>query len=344
MTHGKDEMNRSVATAVILTFLGCGTTGPSEYVRDDLIVIDCVSGSIASTHDASIGYFSSDMEISSDGSFLYILSPWKVVRFDTAEMTPYAELDLPAQPVMSTSSSAISGNDSLLFVVTFSLNPMVYRITTADMSIADSIPAGSAPAFYRIETRPGTDLLYLVPDGEPLRILDTRLMEFTDTLQVYSDNGVFFPDSGDEMYICSGASVYACDPDTGELLRSRSFPGEIRLMQAPRGGSSIFIRWSTGYGGSPGHTLVELDRTSFGVLDTQENSCEAELLCFAEQLSRLFIYPDREWEYSIMAMDMPGFQPVGEIDIGHDVSTMILSPASDRLFCHVFFDSDPDFD
>ena len=336
-------MRRSVLPAMIMSVPGCGATGPSGYVSDDLIVVDCVSGSIASGHDASIGYCSSDMEIDSDGAFLYILSSWKVIRFDLAEMTPDSELDLPAQQVLGWSHSALSGNDSLLFVVTVSLNPMLYKITTEDMGIADSLPVGSQ--VNAIETRPGTGLLYLAPDGEPLRILDTRLMEFTDTLQVYSYNGVFFPDSGNEMYISSGASVYACDADNGKHIRSRSFPGVINLMEAPRGGSSIFVDWSTGYGGgTPGHTLVELDRTSFDLRGSLENCCGEELMCFAEELSRLFMYPTLQGEYGISVMDMPGFQPVGEIEIGHDLCTMTVSPASDKMLCHVFFDSDPDFD
>lgn len=331
-------MKRSFAAALIMSVLGCGTTGPSEYVRDALIVIDCASGSIELSQDVEIGDCSSDMEISSDGRYLYILSSWKAVRFDLADMTMDAVLDLPTQ----WSYSAISGNDSLLFVATVGVNPALYKITTAEMSVADSIHLGHL--CNMIESRPGTDLLYLVSQTEPMVILDTRLMAFTDTLQISSDGGVSFSDSGGEMYVCSGGTVFACDADNGELLRSRSFPGEISLMQAPRGGGSIFIIWSTGFGfGALGHTLVELDRTSFDVVGQLDNCC-AEMLCFAEQLSRLFIYPDQELDYSIMVMDMPGFQPVGEIEIGHDVGTMMVSHAGDRLFCHVFFDSDPDFD
>ena len=41
---------------------------------------------------------------------------------------------------------------------------------------------------------------------------------------------------------------------------------------------------------------------------------------------------------------MPGFQAAGEIQVKEYVNAMTASPSGDRLYCTVFYHSNPDID
>ena len=129
----REEMKTIYAMIIFLLFSGCGdSTGPSQVLRDQLVVIDTATGSVIETVNLTIGG-NCETEISSDGNFLYILRNCHISKFDLNGMTIEKELFLPVggTPLIS---SAISENDSLLFVVAAGLSPMLYKVTTADMA------------------------------------------------------------------------------------------------------------------------------------------------------------------------------------------------------------------
>ncbi len=331
-------MKTVVVIAVLLLLLGCDdSTGPSQIVRDQLVVIDAVTGSISETVDLAIGP-NRIAEISSYGDFLYIISHCLIKKINLSSMTVEREMRLYVSGTPMP-FSAISENDSLLFVSTSSLSPTLYKITTSDMAIVDSIALSHSST--GIETRPGTDLLYLAFNLEQLCILDTDQMLFTDTLSLPLSfcTDICFSDSGDEIYLFSESSLSAYDSETGDVIRSHTFPGSIYSLEAPSGGKSIFVIWGTF---SSGNTLVELDRSTFLVKGTLENCYNSTFIRYIESASRLFLCPTQD--HNIQVLDMPGFQPAGEIDVEKFVTEMVVSPTSDRLYCLVYYNSHPDVD
>ena len=209
------------------------------------------------------------------------------------------------------------------------------------MAIADTLALNSF-VFNIIGTRPGTDLLYMPYDNDEIHILNTSQMTFTDTLNINFGSEIHFSESGDEMYLFSGGSLNAYDPDTGQSIRGHIFPGVINYMEAPCGSSSMFILWCTLSGTQSDLTLVELDRSTFAIKETSELSYNPWIIGYSESLHRLFLYPTQD--HNILVLDLPGFQTAGEVDVDEYVVEMELSPVSDRLCCFIYYNSNPDVD
>lgn len=166
-------------------------------------------------------------------------------------------------------------------------------------------------------------------------------MVLTDALDIFSNSILLFSDSGDEMYLYLEGYIYAHDPDTGEQIRTQVFPnGVITRMEVPTGTSSIFILWCNMSGIDPDFKLIQLDRSTFAMIETLENSSNPTFIRYAESLSRLFLYPTEDNDISVV--EIPGFQPAGEIDIDEYVKEMAISPSHDRLYCMVYYNSDLD--
>lgn len=150
-------MKKIITIAVFIMFAGCGdSTGPSQVIRDQLVVINTSTGGITETVNlATSGCY--ETEFSSDGNFLYIIDRMNLIsKLDLNSMVVEREQFMPGNGIFLI-HSALSGNDSLLFVL--DSNEKLYKITTSDMTIADTLTLD----FYtinNIETRPGTDLLY----------------------------------------------------------------------------------------------------------------------------------------------------------------------------------------
>ncbi len=320
--------------AMFILMSGCGdSTGPFPILRHQLVVIDAATGGISETVNLEF-YPDCESKISSDGDYIYITGT-NLIKLNLNSMIVESELSMFSG---SMAAADLSENDSLLFVL--NSNAILHKITTVDMAIADTLAVDSF-IFHSIETRPGTDLLYMATGNDEIHILNTAQMIFTDTLNISFENyisDILFSDSGDEMYLFSGCSIYAYDPDTGDVIRSHTFPGSITLMEAPVGSSSLFIF----RGNMSESQIVELDRSTFTIIETSELSNNPSMIRYSESLRRLFLYPTQD--HNILVLDMPGFQPAGEVDVDDYVVEMVLSPTADRLCCFIYYNSNPDVD
>lgn len=326
-------MKKLITIAVFILLSGCGeSTGPSDQIRDQLVVIDTATGSVTETVNLTTGG-NYRTEISSDGDFLYIIrfDINHITKFNLNSMLTEWEGKIPGRDNYLV-NSAISANDSLFFVQ--GGTNKLYKILTADMVVADTL-ALPYSSFCYMEARPGSDLLYMSSYEEQLCIFNTTQMVFEDTLNIFLDSEIFFSDTGDEMYLFSGGELSAYDPDTGEKLRSKWFPGIISSMEIPIGGSNLFILWVTPTGDEFDITLVELDRLTFSTLETLENAPNSGFIRYSEQISRLFLYPSADNGISVLGM--PGFQAAGEVDMDEYVRSMILSPDQSKLYCLVYY-------
>ncbi len=330
------EMKTIFIIAMFILMSGCGdSTGPSPILRNQLVVIDTATGSICETVNLEFGT-DCEAEISSDGNFIYFTGA-NLIKLNLNSMIVESELSMFSGCM---AAADLSENDSLLFALDTSAG-MLYKITTADMAIADTLALNSF-IYHIIGTRPGTDLLYMATGNEQIHILNTAQMTFKDTLNISFDSEIHFSDSGDEMYLFSCGSLNAYDPDTGQRIREHFFPGVINLMEVPCGSSSMFILWCTLSGTQYDLTLVELDRSTFTIEETSELSYNPWMIRYSESLRRLFLYPTQD--HNILVLDMPGFQPAGEVDVDDYVVEMVLSPTADRLYCFIYYNSNPDVD
>ncbi len=114
-----------------------------------------------------------ETEISSGGDYLYIIQQKNLIsKFDLNSMAGELEQFLQGSETYLI-SSALSGNDSLLFVL--DATGKLYKITTGNMAVVDTLTLGTY-SFDRMEMRPGIEMLFLASDNEQIHILDTNQM------------------------------------------------------------------------------------------------------------------------------------------------------------------------
>lgn len=328
-------MKRFLAVVVLAIISSCNSTSPSETIRDDLIVINTVTGGIHEAVSLNLGG-ACELKVSSVGDFLYLLhstsSHASLCKMNIDNMCIEKELVIYGSDIINTSFD-VTDNDYLLLISTCEEQWKFYKITTSDMSIVDSLSFNDYGELG-ICARPNTDLAYISWFNSSILILDWEQMLFTDTLSIpHFTNTVYFSDSGDEMYLRSECCLFAYDPDTGEQLRSQVFDDLINRVEVPRGSNSMFISSMT----MPApyqFRVYEVDRGSFSVIASRKVTICPSGVRYAESVSRLFLYPN--YAGDITVYDMPGFNQAGVVDVDDYVVSMVMSPTSDRLFCHIY--------
>ncbi len=335
-------MNRFITVVVILALVSsCSSTGPSQTIRDELIVINTLTGGIHEAVSLNLGG-ACDLKVSSEGDFLYLLrstsSHHLLRKMNLDNMSIVNELAINGNDVCKASFD-VTDNDFLLLVSYYDEQGIFYKINTTDMSIVDSLSFSDYLEFG-ISARPNTNLAYISWYDSPILVLDWEQMLFTDTLSIpHYKNTVYFSDSGDEMYLQTECCLFAYDPDTGEQLRSQVFDDLINRVEVPRGSNSMFISSMT----MPApyqFRVYEVDRASFSIINSRQLTTSASGLRYAESVSRLFLYPNSTGD--IRVYDMPGFNQAGVVDVENYVVSMVMSPISDRLFCHIYSNYDQD--
>lgn len=336
-------MKKFLAVVVLAILSSCDSTSPSETIRDEMIVINTVTGAVHEAVCLNIGGVC-EMKVSYEGDYLYFLHTTSnhasLHKINLDNMSIENELVIHGSDIINTSFD-VTANDYLLLISTCEEQWKFFKITTSDMSIVDSLSFDDY-AELGIFARPNTDLAYITGFDTSIFILDWEQMLFTDTLSIpHFTNEVYFSDSGDEMYLRSEGCLYAYAPDTGEQRRSQVFDDLINGVEVPRGSNSIFISSMT----MPApyqFRVYEIDRSSFTAIGSRKVTISPTGICYAESVPRLFLYPNHSDDIAVY--DMPGFNHAGVVDVDDYVVSMVMSPTSDRLFCHIYSDFNRDID
>lgn len=332
----------------VLLFSGCnGSTDPSDVYRDQLLVVDAVTGSVDQIIEVETGG-DGQVAVSPDGNTMYLCSGTtgiSVVNLSAGSIS--AELQIPGNWFYSMELAVNDdGSELYAFCSKSGAQNVFYKITTADMTVVDSLDLGEVIPF-QIAPRPGTELAYLpslYASGAGLFVFNTSTMTFADTLLTeFGDiNILTFSDEGDAFYMAAGSELTIYNSETGDAILGKPVTGGVCSVCVPPGTGSIFMFWTelSGFPDPEVH-LLELDRETL-VTISETSDYYAAMMVYLEKVNRIFLAANQS--STITVADLPGFQPAGEIQVSEYVTGITADPDGNKLYCTVFYNSNPDID
>jgi DNA-binding beta-propeller fold protein YncE len=328
-----------VLRAIILFFLflilACSdSTGPSFSQYSRVSVIDTFTGSIIANIELT-PTLNRKICLTPDGRYAYIAS-WdgdNVIQIDCPSHSISGGLDFGT-------------NRNCLDLCTNDQGTELYAISEDDLFIID-IPSLTMTDTVQMNTnfalnislRPGTDLVYIPFFVVPLSgtlVIDVAQGEVIDTLSHIAEHLVF-SETGNELYISDGMQLICLDPDTDEEIASVDLGNMITDICVIPGSNTMYVSWGNYWveGG-----VLALDRNTLVVTNSLDLAYEADNLCYVPVLDILYIgYRADFYDDRIMVVDLPGLDPLDDIQINPNLMNMVSDPSGDYVYCNIFMDN-----
>ncbi len=146
-----------------------------------------------------------------------------------------------------------------------------------------------------------------------------------------------FSETGNELYISDYTQLICLDPDTDKEIASADLGKMITDICIVPGSNTMYVSWETLWveGG-----VIALDRTTLAVTNSIDLAFEVDNLCYVPVLDILYVgYRADFHDDRIMVVDLPGLDPLDDIQINPNLVNMVSDPSGDHVYCNIYMDN-----
>ena len=329
-------MYRIIILAFLVLILACSDpTGPSYLQYSRVSVIDTSTGSIIANIELT-PTFNREICLTPDGRYAYIAA-WdgdNVIQIDCLSHSISGGLDFGTYRDCMDLCTNDQGSE--LYAIS---EDDLFIIDIPSLTIADTVQLNT-PFALDISLRPDTDLVYISFFGDTLPgtlVIDVAQGEVVDTLSHMAMSPAF-SESGNELYIADGTQLICLDPDTDEELASADLNNQITDICIVPGSNTMYVSWVSDYWTDGG--VIALDRNTLAVTHSIDLAFPVKNLCYVSVLDILYIgCSGSSDDSSIMVVNLPGLDPLDDIQINPELLNMVSDPSGAYVYCNIYMDN-----